>query len=73
MSQLHRFHDCVALYFGTGETIYFTPKQAGEIAKALNACKRNIIAKDFLCSDFGSVELPEPLTPVSMRFKQDRS
>lgn len=46
-AQIHRFGDCVALYVGTGQTIYITPKEAKAIAKQLNACAKDIAEHSF--------------------------
>ena len=34
-TQVHRFHDNVAVYIGTGETVYLSPHQARELGQAL--------------------------------------
>ena len=60
MSQVHRFGDCVAVFLGTGQTLYFTPKEAGEIAQALSKTKRDIMAHKFTDSRCGTFHLPEP-------------
>lgn len=54
-ANLHRFGDYVALSLpGNGETAYFTAKEARAIAKALNAGARDIAARKFTDSNFGS-------------------
>ena len=56
-AQLHRFGEKVAMYLGSGQTVYMDPKTAIAIAKSLNACARNI--KDqpsFAKSEFKTVE-----------------
>jgi hypothetical protein len=56
MAQVHRFHDKVAIYIGTGETVYLEPKLARKIAKALNSCAKDIGARKFTDSSFGTHE-----------------
>lgn len=36
-TQVHRFHDTVAVYVGDGQTTYLTPDQAIELGQALAA------------------------------------
>ena len=50
--QIHRFREKVAIYLASGETVYLTPAVAGEVAKALNACKRDISKCKFSESTF---------------------
>lgn len=40
--QVHRFRDRVAVSIGTGETVYLTTGDAGELAAAINRTKREI-------------------------------
>lgn len=57
-AHLHRFGDKVALSLpGKGETLYFTPKEARAIAKALNAGARDIGACKFTESNYSSQEI----------------
>lgn len=34
--QAHRFQDRVAVYIGTGETVYLTPRDARQLSRAIN-------------------------------------
>lgn len=56
-AQIHRFHNKVAGYVGTGETVYLTPKEARKIAKALNACARSCDKESFQESNFNTFRL----------------
>lgn len=56
MAQIHRFHDTAALYVGGNATVYLTPKEARDIARALQACARDIEARRFVESEFRTVE-----------------
>lgn len=51
-AQIHRFREKVAIYLANGSTVYLSPKEAKEIAKALNACTRDIKANSFANSQF---------------------
>lgn len=44
-AQVHRFRDHVALYIGTGATVYLTPKDAREFARQITKAARNV--RDF--------------------------
>lgn len=39
---VNRFRDAVAIYVGTGETAYLTPKQARKLARALYKLARDV-------------------------------
>lgn len=52
--QIHRFRDCVAVYLANGETRYLTPRAARAIARELNGCARDIEARTFSDSQFGT-------------------
>lgn len=41
-AQVHRFRNAVAIYVGTGETVYLTAQAADDIADALRACAENV-------------------------------
>lgn len=46
--QVHRFHDSVAVYIGSGgKTVYMTPEEAQTLATALNACAHNTMSTPF--------------------------
>jgi hypothetical protein len=56
-ADVHRFHDRVALHVGKGETVYVTRAVARKLARALNACERDIGKHTFTGSSFGSVNI----------------
>ena len=62
-AQVHRFHDTVAVFVSDGEdrgkTVYFTPKDARRLSRALNACAKNIGAENFTKSGFSTVWIGE--------------
>lgn len=51
-AQVHRFADYVAVSLPGGETVYLEPRAAQAIAKAMNACARDIKAAGFTSSGF---------------------
>lgn len=53
--QVHRFGDYVAVYIGTGETVYLDPKQARAVARALTKAARSCDLEDFASSTCGTV------------------
>lgn len=55
-AQVHRFRDHVAVYVGTGETVYIEPKQAKALAKALNKVARSCESEGFAESTAGTHE-----------------
>lgn len=58
MAQVHRFRDKVAVSLETGETAYLSPKEARQIAKAMNAAAREISAGiPFVESSVGTVQI----------------
>lgn len=59
MTQIHRFHDMVALYIGTGATVYLSPSVARKVAKALNGCAKDVGACKFTKSTFSTVEVDD--------------
>lgn len=56
-ASVHRFRDKVAVYIGTGPTVYVTPKEAAKLARALTGCARDIRARSFVSSHFGTVSI----------------
>ena len=46
----HRFHDSIAIYIGTGETVYLTAKDARKLARAINKTVRSIERESYLDS-----------------------
>lgn len=59
-AHIHRFRDKAAISLpGKGGTVYLTEKEARAIAKALNACARNIKEQPlFSLSSFGASTVP---------------
>lgn len=55
-AQVHRFGDCIAMFLSEGETVYMTPQDARKIAKALNACSRDVKAYKFGDGQFKTQE-----------------
>lgn len=56
-AQIHRFREKVAIYLANGATVYLSPKEAKEIAKALNAAVRDIKDNSFVDSQFSTVNI----------------
>ena len=55
-AQVHRFRDKVAAYLGGGETVYMTPKEARQLARALNKAAKSCETESFVdstCGTFG--------------------
>jgi hypothetical protein len=59
MAQVHRFRDKVAVYVGGGQTVYFTPKEARKLARAINAAARSCERESFADSPSLTVNIPE--------------
>lgn len=57
MASIYRFHDTVAVYMGTGATVYLSPAEARKIARALNANARDIGERKFTESTLGTTEI----------------
>ncbi len=53
-AQVHRFRDYVAIYIGTGETVYLTPKQARQVSRALNKVAKSCDSETFSASTCGT-------------------
>ena len=47
---VHRFHDSVAIWIGTGETVYLTTKDARKLSRAINKTCRSIERERYLDS-----------------------
>ena len=47
MAQVHRFRDSVAAWLGTGETVYMSPREARQLARALNKVARSVDREGF--------------------------
>lgn len=56
-AQVHRFHHRVAVYVGTGQTVYLLIEEARALANALDACALDIEARGFTDSQFKTVEI----------------
>jgi hypothetical protein len=59
IGQIHRFRDKVALYLGTGETVYLETATARKVARALNKCAKSIETEKFIESTFRTIEISE--------------
>lgn len=46
-AQVHRFGDAVALYLGTGETVYLTPREARKFTRAINRVAKSCDSEGF--------------------------
>lgn len=58
IASVHRFGEFVALFVGTGETVYISPKEARAFARVLNACARDISKEpDFGKSGFCQTQI----------------
>jgi hypothetical protein len=56
-AQIHRFREKVAIYLANGATVYLTPKEARQIAKALLDGARDIKNNSFSQSEFSTVHV----------------
>ena len=45
--QTHRFRDCVAVYTGTGPTVYLCAKEARRLARAINRAAASVEREPF--------------------------
>lgn len=52
--QVHRFRDYVAVYVGTGETVYIERETAMALGNALIECADDINEREFINSTFNS-------------------
>lgn len=55
--QIHRFHNLTALHTNGNKTTYFSPVQAREVIKAMQACVDDIEENNFQHSEFKTTEL----------------
>lgn len=46
-AQVHRFRDMVAVYIGTGETVYLSPKEARQMTRAINRVAKSCDQEPF--------------------------
>ncbi len=57
-AQVHRFRDKVAVYVGTGDTVYLDPNTAQQLAQALDDCATDCFnISRFEHSQFETVEI----------------
>lgn len=59
-AQVHRFRNCVAVYVGTGETVYMTPKDARKLSRAINKAARSVEREKFVDSSGNTCEIDAP-------------
>lgn len=52
--QVHRFRDYIAVYIGTGETVYLDPKQARAFSRAINKVCKSCETESFSQSTCGT-------------------
>lgn len=50
-AQIHRFRDKVAIYVGTGETVYLTPREAYQLGQHLTIFAQDCEFVEFVDSD----------------------
>lgn len=53
-AQVHRFGDYVAVYIGTGATVYLDAKQARALTRAINKVAKSCEAESFAESTCGT-------------------
>lgn len=53
-AQVHRFRDHVAVYLGTGETVYLTPREARQFTRAINRVAKSCEGETFAESTCGT-------------------
>ena len=70
MSNVHRFHDAVAVSVGDGNTTYLTPDEASELSVLLQSCAQDVMDRPYVKSTFDSTEVPE--TQNAQRIKIER-
>lgn len=56
-AQVHRFGDAIALYIGTGETVYLSVKDARKLSGAINRTARSVERETFIKSTCGTFHL----------------
>ena len=56
-AQVHRFKDKVAIYVGTGETVYLHPKEAYALGETLKQYARDAEFIEFTASKLGTFHL----------------
>lgn len=55
-AQVHRFRDKVAIYIGTGDTVYLSADMAEAIGHALLNCSEDVRDREFTNSAFTTEE-----------------
>ena len=55
-AQVHRFHDSVSLWIGTGDSVYLTPADARSLAAALLIAVEDAETRPFVASTCGTKE-----------------
>lgn len=55
-AQVHRYRDSVAVYLGKGQTVYLTPKEARQFARAINKTAKSCQSETFAQSTCGTTE-----------------
>ena len=55
-AQIHRFRDAVAIYIGTGETVYLSPKDARKLARSINRAAKSCETETFSQSTCGTAQ-----------------
>ena len=58
MAQVHRFCDSVAIFTGSGSTVYFDHATAAAIGRALIAAAADVVSHPFTESKFASASFP---------------
>jgi hypothetical protein len=53
-AQIHRFRDAVAVYIGTGETVYLRPADARKLSRAINRAAKSCESESFSQSTCGT-------------------
>ena len=56
-AQIHRFGEKVAIYIGTGETVYLSIDEAKQISQAMDDCIHDVSCFSFQDSKFKTFSL----------------
>jgi len=57
ITRVYRFQDLVAISVDEGRMIYFTPKEAKQLARALNKGAKSVLTEEFVAPNFGVVDI----------------
>ena len=57
MARVHRFHDKVAAYLGTGQTVYMAAEEARAFGQALLICAQSVEEETFIKSTCGTFDI----------------